>query len=300
VIAGLRIVERPIPTYYGDEISRVNGLRYAWNVTRAVIKARVQRLGIFYDRRFDCAPDAGQERYPPKLDFASPQAFALDMIEPGSRVLDLGCAGGHLGHRLRQVKRCRVDGIDLAPLSEGAMLDSFRQHDLDSGLPDLGQQVYDYVLLLDVIEHLSNPERFVTQLYERLADSPHTRVLVSTGNIGFVLIRMMLMLGQFNYGKRGILDLTHTRLFTFSSLRRLFEQCRFHIVQTRGVAAPFPLLSGSLTLRVLMRLNMLLVRVSKRLFAYQIFIAVRPYPALDYLLRNAERSSALRAEQSGR
>ncbi len=32
VIARLRIVERPIPTYYGDEICHVNGLAYAWNV----------------------------------------------------------------------------------------------------------------------------------------------------------------------------------------------------------------------------------------------------------------------------
>ena len=28
----LRIVELPIPTYYGEEICRVNGLKYAWNV----------------------------------------------------------------------------------------------------------------------------------------------------------------------------------------------------------------------------------------------------------------------------
>src|SRR2546422_6571626 len=30
--AGARIVELPIPTYYGDEICRVNGIRYAKNV----------------------------------------------------------------------------------------------------------------------------------------------------------------------------------------------------------------------------------------------------------------------------
>ena len=28
--AGLRIRELPIPTYYGDEICHVNGLKYAW------------------------------------------------------------------------------------------------------------------------------------------------------------------------------------------------------------------------------------------------------------------------------
>ena len=43
----------------------------------------------------------------------------------------------------------------------------------------------------------------------------------------------MLLFGQFNYGKRGILDLTHTRLFTFESFRRLFDAER---VSRRGDA----------------------------------------------------------------
>ena len=53
MLAGLRIVERPIPTYYGDEICHVNGMKYAWNVAKAVLKARAQELGLLYDRRFD-------------------------------------------------------------------------------------------------------------------------------------------------------------------------------------------------------------------------------------------------------
>ena len=33
-LAGLRIRELPIPTYYGDEICHVNGLKYAADVSR--------------------------------------------------------------------------------------------------------------------------------------------------------------------------------------------------------------------------------------------------------------------------
>ena len=32
--AGMRLLELPIPTYYGDEICYVNGLKYAWNVAQ--------------------------------------------------------------------------------------------------------------------------------------------------------------------------------------------------------------------------------------------------------------------------
>jgi hypothetical protein len=68
--------------------------------------------------------------------------------------------------------------------------------------------------------------------------------VVSTGNVAFVVTRLMLPAGQFNYGKRGILDLTHTRLFTFASMRRLFEQQGFLVLETRGVPAPFPMALG--------------------------------------------------------
>jgi len=36
--AGARIQELPIPTYYGDEICRVNGVKYAANVLLATAR----------------------------------------------------------------------------------------------------------------------------------------------------------------------------------------------------------------------------------------------------------------------
>ena len=61
LIAGQRILELPIPTFYGDEISRVDGLSYAWNVLRSSLLARAQALGVVHDPKFDCRPagDAG-------------------------------------------------------------------------------------------------------------------------------------------------------------------------------------------------------------------------------------------------
>ncbi len=40
VMKKLRIVELPIPTFYGDEICHVNGLRYAWDVCRAMLRSK--------------------------------------------------------------------------------------------------------------------------------------------------------------------------------------------------------------------------------------------------------------------
>src|SRR5262249_20801562 len=121
--------------------------------------------------------------------------------------------------------------------------------------------------------------------------------LVSTGNIGFIVPRLMLVVGQFNYGKRGILDLTHTRLFTFASLRRLFEESGFAVEAVRGVPAPIPLVVRNRWLaRLLMRLNSILIGVSGTLFAYQIYMSVRPLPKLETLLRASRSHSHVRAE----
>jgi hypothetical protein len=47
--AGKRIEEIPIPTFYGDEISYVNGTRYARDITRYVLRYRLWRWGIGRD-----------------------------------------------------------------------------------------------------------------------------------------------------------------------------------------------------------------------------------------------------------
>jgi len=39
-----RIVEIPIPTFYGDELSRVNGMKYGWRVARHTTRWRFKQL----------------------------------------------------------------------------------------------------------------------------------------------------------------------------------------------------------------------------------------------------------------
>src|SRR2546430_5862031 len=73
LIAGQRIRELPIPTHYGDEISRVNALGYAWRVLMAAIMARIQEIGLLYDRKLDCRPGDPLARLDaPRLGFDSP------------------------------------------------------------------------------------------------------------------------------------------------------------------------------------------------------------------------------------
>jgi hypothetical protein len=150
--------------------------------------------------------------------------------------------------------------------------------------------------MLDVIEHLTKPETFLEELRRTLALRPSTEFIISTGNIACFITRAMLLVGQFNYGKRGILDLTHTRLFTFASLRRMLEQAGFTILEAKGIPVPFPLAIGDNRFsRLLLAINQFLIKLSRGLFSYQIFMRLIAQPTLESLLNTAEEHSRIRA-----
>lgn len=296
VARGLKIVEQPIPTYYGDEICRVNGMKYAKDVTVAVLRYRAQGLGIFYDRRFDLqaeSPDSNAH-YQVKFDGVSPHTLTFAKVTSGARVVDMGCAGGYVGSWLQDNRRCDVVGVDQFLHPHQGQLKQFIQHHISEGLPtQLDPQTMDYVLMLDVIEHLPSPEHFVAKLAQQLSNSLQVELLVSTGNVAFIVTRFMLLFGQFNYGKRGILDITHTRLFTFASMRHLFEQAGFEVTSEQGVPVPLGLVFKNKTLvKALLWVNQALIKVSKGLFSYQMYMTIKPKPGLAHLLKNAQEHSA--------
>jgi len=295
-LSGQTLTEVPIPVYDGTELSGLAGVRYAWNVTKACVKARAADMSLWFDRRFDCQPSyASNVHYKPRLGFESTHELALARVPPGSRVVDLGCAGGYLGHLLHE-RGCHVTGVDSLPLADDCVLDSFQLYDLNRSPFPVALEGVNVALMLDAIEHLASPERFLDGFREAAERHPDMTFVVSTGNVGFFVVRLMLLLGQFNYGKRGILDLTHTRLYTFGSFRRLLEQSGFDVVEMRGVPAPFPLALGSQGLaRLLLALNRAMIAVSRSLFAFQIFAVARPRPGLAYLLDRARREAGARA-----
>ena len=243
--AGQRIVELPIPTYYGDEICRVNGhaVRQGRDCWRRCRTSRT--AGVLYQRRFEPAATDGQgnSHYDLKLGYPSSHQFALDAVPDGSRVLDIGAGPGGMAQELwsRRAARSRSSTSSRRRTRRATSRCSSRTSN-DPLVFDARK--YDYLLMLDVIEHLKDPEQFLEQLVDQFDYAPRTLVL-TTPNIAFVVQRLMLRFGQFNYGKAGILDRTHTRLFTFRSLRRLLVDAGFRDpARSAGVPAPFPKVLG--------------------------------------------------------
>jgi hypothetical protein len=150
---------------------------------------------------------------------------------------------------------------------------------------------FDYIVALDVIEHLLAPEDFLDDL-RALAARTGAHVILTTANIGFILMRISLLLGRFEYGKRGILDITHKRLFTFNTLRRAMSAAGFEIQRSEGVVVPVPFVFGNSVLsKVVLKINHVLVRLRPTLFGFQILIIAKPRPDLATLLAAAKSSA---------
>lgn len=281
-----RIKEIPIPTFYGDEICRVNGIRYAFRIIKSCIQSRLNRLGLYYQPKFDYYQDTNAH-YQSKFGYPSSQQFALDNVRPQSTVIDIGCGPGFMAEKLKE-KNVKTVSIDLK-IQPQVKENSFKCIEVDIEKYDFKDDFgkVDYLLLLDILEHLKSLEQFLRIVRQRFSkDSP--TIIVTTGNVAFLPVRLSLFWGSFNYGKRGILDLDHSRLFTFYSLVKTLENQGYEVIKKQGIPAPFPVAIGSGKLAgLLLWINKVLILLSKTLFSYQIAVVAKPLPTLEYLLDDA-------------
>jgi hypothetical protein len=188
--------------------------------------------------------------------------------------------------------------MDRYPPAPGHVFDEFFLWDERKDPFQADLRGYDCILLLDVIEHLTEPEAFLENLRARSSGVGHRpRVIVTTGNVVFWMLRVQSLLGNFNYGKRGILDMTHSRLYTFRTLKKLFAQCGFSVDRVAAVPAPFPKALGlGRVSRALVKVNQWANAVLPGLFAYQIYLEARPLATVDALLDDAIRTSQEKAQ----
>ncbi|MDF2378545.1 MAG: bifunctional glycosyltransferase/class I SAM-dependent methyltransferase [Verrucomicrobiales bacterium] len=266
-----RITERAIPTYYGNEICRVNGLKYAKNVTRSLRRYQQTVRG---DRSFPEYQEF-QPHYSLKESEGSSHVVVKRMIGSGKVVLDIGCGEGSFAAQLREQGNT-VSGIDvLASPAHRDKMEQYYQVDLDQGLDSCLTEIqgfrYDIILLMDVLEHLRNPSQLLLQL--RSVADPGTLILCSVPNVANITVRLSLLFGRFTYSEKGILDKTHLRFWTGSSFRRFVEENGLSVRRKTSSIIPMELVLGLPHQNVVCRVLNFSLRVATRLmpglFGYQ-------------------------------
>jgi 2-polyprenyl-3-methyl-5-hydroxy-6-metoxy-1,4-benzoquinol methylase len=197
----------------------------------------------------------------------------------GRRILDVGAADALVGRRLTE-HGWRVTGIegDPALAQAGApYCERMITANLNREVPEV-QGPFDAILYGDVLEHLIDPLRVLVELNRSLV--PDGFVIVSVPNIAHLYIRLLLLLGRFDYLDRGILDNTHLRFFTARSLRALLDDAG--LVVERFSATPAPLYQvlperwHKRWVAVTHTINAAIARNLPRVLGYQFIVLARP------------------------
>jgi 2-polyprenyl-3-methyl-5-hydroxy-6-metoxy-1,4-benzoquinol methylase len=275
----LRILEVPIPTYYGGEICYVNGFGYARNVVRAIYRYTLTKRSVTRCPEFE----EYYVHYPVKQSTYSSHHFARLAVGTGEDILDLGCGRGVLAEEF--VRRGnRVTGIDaldagqVSPALSRYIQTDFHATGMAGVKASLGDAKFDKILLLDVIEHVPDSEGMVRECLSLLR--PGGQIIISVPNIANISVRLALLFGQFDYMPRGIMDRTHLRFFTRKTIRELIGAQGLAIIRHRMTVIPLEVMIGLASRNILIRMMhgalIFLTRLMPGLFGYQSFIVAEP------------------------
>ncbi len=116
-----------------------------------------------------------------------------DMVEPGTRVLDIGCSDGALLDYLVNFKQVKGRGIELSQAGVNNCVThglSVIQGDADTDLYDYPDRAFDFVILSQTLQATRDPRHVVEQLV-RIGK----RAIVSFPNFGHWRVRLELLLG---------------------------------------------------------------------------------------------------------
>lgn len=176
------------------------------------------------------------------------ELLAAAGLDPGV-VLDLGCASGQLAEPVTALGHEYVGSdIDREALDELAAR-GFETHEIDLSVGEdrlvvalralLGERRLAAVLLLDVIEHLVDPDTLLRALARLAAEHAGMQVIVSIPNVTHVDVGIKLLLGRWDVTDTGLLDDTHVRFFNERLVRETLARNGWAEAAVNDVTLPF-------------------------------------------------------------
>jgi methionine biosynthesis protein MetW len=166
---------------------------------------------------------------PSRLDYD----VIISIVQPGARVLDLGCGDGLLLARLINEKGARGTGVELSQEGVQAAIArglSVVQGNLDEGLADYQDQSFDWVILNQTLQSLRKP---ALVLDEMLRVGKHS--IVGLPNFAYWRLRLLFLLSgrvpSTHFQPYQWYDSPATRLLSIADFRAFCRQRGIGITQ---------------------------------------------------------------------
>lgn len=162
-------------------------------------------------------------------------SYLIETLDSNSRVLEIGCSTGALGHSILQaraglsyfgIEPCkksselagnRLTAVLNAYLSDDALLWSYIRESINPT----------HLVFCDVIEHIQEPFILLKKLLDYCCNLQS--VIITLPNIASFELYDQLSNGLFEYSQSGIFDSTHLRFFTIRSACRLLESLNLQV-----------------------------------------------------------------------
>ena len=165
-----------------------------------------------------------------------PEMQAL-LPNKAKKILDVGCGQGAMSAELKKQHQIEAWGIEFME-DEAKMakerLDNVINLKLEDAIDLLPDNYFDAIYLNDVLEHLAYPEDSLKKIKTKLSDNGV--IISSIPNIrSHKVITRFIFQGDWKYQKSGVMDYTHLRFFTSKSIKRMYENNGFEIVEHFGI-----------------------------------------------------------------
>ena len=154
-------------------------------------------------------------------------------IEPGSKVLDLGCGEGDLLHFLKQNKQVVGTGIERREARVARCIEkglSALQGDINAEILDYPDNSFDYVILSQTLQQVYEPADLIRSLL-RIGE----KGIVSFPNFSYWTIRLQLLLSGYAPITRQLpyewYDTPNIRVITIKDFRKFAREVDFKIIK---------------------------------------------------------------------
>jgi len=154
----------------------------------------------------------------------------MKLIEPGSKVLDLGCGNGDLLSLLMKQNSCRCHGIEIDEKAIFKCMErgvTVSQGDIDSGLQDYSDKRFDYVILNESLQEVMNPEKVILE-----ALRVGKKVIVGIPNFCTLSARIQVFFG----GQVPVTKWLPYKWYNTPNLRFLSIKDFYHFCKEKGIA----------------------------------------------------------------